>query len=497
MGTWASALKLKKEIQSEQKAHHELMHGVPEDQPKAQPEKYAPPPHKGFAGGGMPQMDPDALERLREAGAVYPDDQVPPNNPSEPVDYMAEVAKLAQPAAPRKVADVGELDGATEETPEPAAPAYDASPEPASSKESVNTVRDQLEKYLGKQGDNIDSMQALADLYKKQMAKENNRPDLRGMDALSDYYWGTNFAKTFAPPMKESEQTEANLKAQDLVNKERQPVTSDLIKQYGIDNNAVSKEQANYWKNRTANERTLANSVNTGVTDEMGTPIVLNPKQGQTAQKMHDAMFLGRGSNSQVQQSIGKLRSGVQFENLIAAIPKGEPSPQEMADLTSALGQTVNGTNVLTDHRFASLYPGSVPLSASAVVQWLTGDPKGVKQTEWINRMLNEVRAEKAGAQKTVNKWVDAQQEYFQSAGLPPAFVKKAAQSAKGFYNEGYEPVAGVGGFTGQPGGQKASAPNLPPDLSPIQQGFRLKQKPDGTQYWLNPTSGKIIPVVK
>jgi hypothetical protein len=492
MGTWASALKLKKEIESERKAHHELMHGKPEEQPRPPTEKYPPPPAKGFAGGGMPAMDPETLERLRQVGAVYPEDAAP----KEDVDYMSEVAKIAQPK-PRKVADVGELDGATEETPEPAAPTYDASPAPTSSKDRVDTVREQLEKYLGKQTDSIDNMQALADLYKQQMGKENNRPDLRGMDALSDYYWGTNFTKVFDPPKKGSEQTEAAMKAQDLVNKERQPVTSDLLKQYGVDNNAVSKEQANYWKNRTANERSVANSVNTGITDEMGAPIILNPKQGQTAQKMHDAMFLGRGSNAQVQQSIGKLRSGVQFENLIAAIPKGEPTPQDMADLTSALGQTVNGTNILTDHRFASLYPGSLPLTAANVAQWVTGNPHGQDQKEWINRMLNEVRAEKAGAQKTVNRWVDSQAEYFKSAGLPPAFVNQASRAAKGFYNEAYEPVAGVGGFTGRPGGAQPPAPNLPADLSPMKDGYRLKQKPDGSQYWLNPQTGKIIPVVK
>jgi hypothetical protein len=191
---------------------------------------------------------------------------------------------------------------------------------------------------------------------------------------------------------------------------------------------------------------------------------------------------LGRGSNAQVQQSIGKLRSGVQFENLLAALPNGQPTNKDMADLTSALGQTVNGSNVLTDHRFSSLYPSSMPLTAANVVQWLTGDPQGVDQTKWINRMLNEVRAEKAGAQKTVNKWTDAQAEYYKAAGLPPKFVDTAANSAKKFWSEGYEPVAGVGKFTGIPATNQRVPQNGPPDAIPPGMKLQVNKKTGATR---------------
>jgi hypothetical protein len=326
-----------------------------------------------------------------------------------------------------------------------------ASGVPTTSQGNVLDMRQQLQNYLQQQGGGIDHMQQLANQYQQQLAQENNRPNRSALYALADHYYGTNFSKALPPPTPASGQTAEVMKANDQVQKERQPMTSDLLKEYSSDNNSVSKAQVAYLQTQAKiardQARGIASSVDTGMTDDTGNKIILNAHQAPIADKMHQAMFLGRGSNMQVQQSIAKLRSGAQFENLIAAIPKGQPTPQDMADLTSALGQTVNGTNILTDHRFAGLYPGGAPLSAAGVAQWLTGDPHGVNQTKWINRMLNEVQAEKAGANKTLGTWVDSQEDYYGSTGLPPAFVHHGAQAAKSFYNHGYEPVAGVGKF--------------------------------------------------
>lgn len=387
------------------------------------------------------------------AKAVQGEDVPDDNDNSELIDQIKKAGMQSRGEDPNYMSQLRDLAATSAQSAAQEAPAMAQAPVASEPNE------DQLQDYLKKQGGGIDSMQQLADLYKQQLADQGNRPDLTYHNKLMDYYWGTNFSKDYKKPPTPAEQTEALMRAQHTVNQERQPMTADLLKQYGIDTSAVGKEESNYYKTMAQIQRNIAGQKATGLTDEMGQPIILDKAGQKLAKDMHDSIFLGRSANSQVQQSIAKLRNGVQFENMLAALPNGKVTPQDMAELVSAEGQTVTGQNILTDHRFSALYPSNMPLSMANVSQWLTGKPDGKDQKEWVNRMLNVVRSEKAGAGKTVNSWVDAQGKYYTAAGLHPSFVRAGTKSAKEFYNTAYEPVAGVGGFTGS---RQSTAPQVP-----------------------------------
>lgn len=429
MGIWQHALKAVKELKGEHEARQEL--------------------HQELS----PKRD-HAAEKYADGGEVPP--YLAGNaETTQPTYYMDQLAKTIAPSAfgmtqPRGAASD---EAPTEEVPAamPMAqpmPSGGGGGRPEASEHLLN-LRDQLQGYLDKQGGGNDNMRKLAETYKDQMASENNRPNMSGINALADLYWGSNLSKTFAPPKKGAEQTEAQMKAQEAVDKDTQPITSDLLKEYGQENNSKDKEIANYYKVLAGGQRTINGMLDTGVPDEMGQPIKLTKIQQPIAKDMRTAMFLGRGANQKVAQGINKLQSGVQFENMLAALPGGRVTPQDMAELISAEGQTVTGTNILTDHRFKELYPKSMELTADGIHQWFTGEPGGVEQKKWVNRLLNVVRSEKAGANKALGQWVDSQEKAYTIAGLPPAYVKATAKAAKEFYTKGYEPVAGVGGFTG------------------------------------------------
>lgn len=253
---------------------------------------------------------------------------------------------------------------------------------PATNKENALSLRDQLQKFLGKQTGGIDSMQQLADLYKGQMAKENNRPNNTGINALADYYWGTNFSKAFAPPMKGSEQTEAQMKAQDAVNKERQPVTSDLINEYKSDNNAVSKEQANYYRGLSAENKQATQKDH-----------FLDKQEENMAKDMNPmSSAYGSGSNN-LGARLARARS---VTALIKQHPNYDLDPREQKDMALSLASLISNQNRVPYELVQSLVPKTFGGDTAKFMEYFKNNPQSTDSQEFVKRMMQTVQKEQA-----------------------------------------------------------------------------------------------------
>lgn len=359
--------------------------------------------------------------------------------PDEQASLVEQLMNLAQeggvPAGVATGGGMGALqpirDLATSDNTEGAPPVTDAPPVPATPKESQLDIRGQLQKYLESQHGQNDHMQQLADLYKDQMAKENNRPNMSNSNALADYYWGTNFSKANPPPMKESEQTGNVAKLQDMVNKGKQSTLQDLLKQYGVDTGAVGKEQANYYRTLSSNARDegkLRNQENKDIAD------------------FRNGMFMrGRGASQETKAPLDVLNRASRAVSLMDSLQNGKANPSEMSNIASALAGMVSGSNVVTDTKLREILPSNVALTADGIRQWIMSEPRGADQTAFLERFRREVAAEAAQARKSIYGYQDSLADSFDGT-MDPGTHQKIFKSGRGrldkmYYNPDADPV--------------------------------------------------------
>lgn len=303
--------------------------------------------------------------------------------------------------------------------------------ETPSEERHFNTMdtRDLLGNLINSQSGGIENLQAAAEKIKALAHAREGQANLSPLLALNDSLNGGNLAKNYVSPEEEGINA---LKAEQEVQKARQPLTQDVAKQLQTETSGEN----GYL-------RAVASKLSekpTGLLDEKGQPIVLDKDQRKAAADFNNIVMLGgRGAPAEVRRSIGKLQSAMQYQNLVAAIPNGEPNAQEMSDLTSALAGLVSNQSATTDHKFTTLYPKSMALDANSIIQWFTSEPHGVNQREWLKRWGNEVNAEKQGAYRTVNSWIDAKEKQFSGILLPAAYAKHSANQAREFFKQGYE----------------------------------------------------------
>lgn len=208
MGAWDKVLKAVKEIKAEHDAYGNLQQELN--------------PQPAYTGGGEfdgQGLDPDTFARLQSLGLS------------------------GVPAQPQVDAS------------QDAAPAPDRSPASAPVAAAPVDLKSQLEDYLAKQTAGNDNLQKLADTQKEQMAAQGSKFNWSPILGLMDHFSGTNNLKSYVPPPTPLQQTQAQIKSQDDIQKNAQPITQDLLKQYGVDTNAATKAQAQYFKSLTDQQK--------------------------------------------------------------------------------------------------------------------------------------------------------------------------------------------------------------------------------------------------
>jgi hypothetical protein len=269
-------------------------------------------------------------------------------------------------------------------------------------------LQQQIAEYLNKQKAGGDAMEKLYEQYKTQLAQQNNRPNQSGFNALMEYYYpgyGAALQKGYQRPLTQAEQTEKLMGAQQAVNKGDQPIAQELLREYASDNNAATRNQAAYY-------RALAGGV--------GQEQKASAAQQKAIDRMHDDMFLKRGTNPQVSQSLGKLQRATSAIALMDQIPASGPIPGEMSNIASSLAGLVTGGNTITDEKLKEILPNNVELTAAGIKQWLTSEPQGADQQAFLQRFRREIDGETKAARNTIGSYQDAQADSYVGR-VPPA----------------------------------------------------------------------------
>lgn len=372
--------------------------GNPEEKSEVRSKVHSNFPGIGMAGGG----------------SIWADAQKYAGGGEQPLDFDArKQANGRAPAASPDDADEPDDAAATEQPvlPKVAAPPAQVFRGPSSSKGNVLDIRDQLEKYLKKQSDSTDSMQELADNYKDQLSKEGSKANLSPLNALSDAYYGTNFAKTFGKPPTEAEQTEANLKAQEGVAKAVQPVTGDLLKEYGIDNSAVGKEQAALYRGLNSDRKTTAQQEKALDTMEEHMAKAMNPLSS----------VYGGGANN-LGNRLARARSAMA---LIRQHPNLDLDPRERKEFALATATLLSNQNRVPYELVQDLVPKNFAGDYAKAVEYFANHPEDTGSQEFIKRMINTIQKE----QETATEQVKAIQ-WQQSQGFYPLAIKRPERFA-------------------------------------------------------------------
>lgn len=316
---------------------------------------------KAYAGGGEPD-EPEEDDNDQEEAAELP--------VVKPGAGMRELASRMAQGVPTQPDEAS--------TTQPVIPP--GGQVPATNKENAVDVRARLQEFLNKQSGGSDKMQELADLYKGQLEKQGQRPNMAGSNALVDHYYGTHLSQVYGKPPTPAEQTQALMAAQEAVNKSRQPVTSDLLKEYGSDNNAVGKEQANYYRGlNSMNHETMAKEKALDkMEDDMGK--AMNPM----------SPVYGAGNNN-LGTRLARARSAI---GLIQQHPDMQLDPRELKDFALTTATMLSNQNRVPYELVSDITPKNIGTDWSKIVEYFGNHPEDTNTQEFVKRMMGVIQRE-------------------------------------------------------------------------------------------------------
>lgn len=334
--------------------------------------------------------------------------------------------------------------------------------------QNVGNMRDVLQKYLNQQEQGVGNMQTLADKYKGQLAERNQQPNRSNLNMLADYYWGTGFSKNYRKPQAPDEETKDLMDAENMVQKQRQPLSQDALKQFAIENSSADKEQGNYF-------RQLA----TGVKEK-------NKNDADERKNIHDfrdsVFFKGRTA-PEIRQSIGKLQRGNSAIALMDVLPPEGPTRGEMSNIATSLAGLVGQGNIVTNDKIKEIMPENVDLEVSDLKRWLTSEPKGADQKAFLDRFRREIEVEIKRSRKTLRDYQNGQAASY-AGKINEKDLKQILDAAGGFIDHGYynpeERDKAVNS-------QISSDPTKPPVP-----GAKMQENKSGQKAWLMPDGTRI-----
>lgn len=161
------------------------------------------------------------------------------------------------------------------------------------------------------------------------------------------------------------------------------------------------------------------------------------------------------------------------LQSLASAFPDGNLDSRQMEEIAIGLNAMLSGSNTGAQSQVESLVPKTIMGNAQKLAEWLSNNPKGTNQQEFVKRMMGSVEREKQTAadqikrtqMQRVSRYSDLEKdspdEFYntlQSAGLDPEEYKSwvkggrknisAVQGAEGGTSSGTGKTIKVGRFT-------------------------------------------------
>ena len=100
-----------------------------------------------------------------------------------------------------------------------------------------------------------------------------------------------------------------------------------------------------------------------------------------------------------VRNALGVGKLGItrteRLEGLVNQYPDMNLDKREIEELAIGLNSVLQGSNVSAQEQVAQLVPQSVIGNAQKLYEWISNEPKGLKQQEFVKRMVRDVRREK------------------------------------------------------------------------------------------------------
>ena len=147
--------------------------------------------------------------------------------------------------------------------------------------------------------------------------------------------------------------------------------------------------------------------------------------------------------NKNVRSAYGVTAQGFhraeRIEGLVNQYKDLNLDTREMSELAIGLNAMLQGSNQSAQKQVAELIPRSAIGNVQKLQEWLTNEPKGLKQQKFVQRMLNDVKREKEVMQKQLlrdarsklSKYPDVEKNYpnewadmLQSWGIDPEQYK-------------------------------------------------------------------------
>lgn len=142
------------------------------------------------------------------------------------------------------------------------------------------------------------------------------------------------------------------------------------------------------------------------------------------------------------------------LESLANAYPDGNLDSRQIEELAIGANAMLSGRSGGSQEQVRNLVPKSIAGDANKFTEWLTNNPRGTEQREFVKRMLQTVQREKKTAEAQINRTrfarikqfedlrksdPDTFEEILQSSGIDP-------QEYYGWQKGGYKPISAVQG---------------------------------------------------
>lgn len=253
---------------------------------------------------------------------------------------------------------------------------------------SVMGSKEALQAYLAKQQEGVEKLQSIADQSSASMDKPNQNP-FAGLLALADNAFGSKTLEAahalgaVKPIMSEQEKLDRKAKLQEMVDKARTPIATEMLKQYGNENNALTRALAGQINSGKADKKTL---------DKMETDMGNDLDQFKAS------------SRSLTGVMAAKLHNSNQILALVARHPDMNLTKDEMFDLVAGVAkQTLGNQGVIGEDMLNKLMPDSARGKYNDWKAWLLNEPTGKEQQGFVKRMVDNL----LGEEKSVREQFD------------------------------------------------------------------------------------------
>lgn len=136
--------------------------------------------------------------------------------------------------------------------------------------------------------------------------------------------------------------------------------------------------------------------------------VSIGEKEEQRAQKRLADLQNALDPSKQRQGAFGVSKQvfdrAERLESLASSLPDGNLDSRQIEELAIGLNSMLSGANTGAQEQVKALVPKTIWGDAKKLQEWITNNPTGLNQQNFVNRMLDSIRREKETAKAQINR---------------------------------------------------------------------------------------------